>query len=111
MLRALPHLHTIQVHHCKVAGEFARALGKTTLPSVRVLVLPDGASPLVRACPNATHVRCTGGGKGTNLVIALKDCECEVFGGLVNWTAASPNIMQREWHLSHTLPSLTLIVT
>ena len=91
LLKALPHLHTIQVHNCKVTAQFARALRKTTLPSVRVLVLPDGAAPLIQACPNATHVRCAGG-SGDNLIVALQFCKCEVYDGPVNWTPAQDSM-------------------
>lgn len=90
LLKALPALHTIEVFNCKITRELARSLGQLTLPNVRVLSIPDGAAPLVRACPNVTHVRCLGG-RGANIINALEHCQCEMFDGMVNWSAANMN--------------------
>ncbi|KAF7796040.1 hypothetical protein EIP86_007210 [Pleurotus ostreatoroseus] len=84
-LVALPALHTIHILNCKVTKELGRALGKVQLPTVRVLVIPDGAAPLIRACPNVKRIRCVGG-RGDSIIDALVDCQCEVFEGIVQWT-------------------------
>ena len=96
LLVTLPALHTIHILNCKVTKEMGRALGKVQLPTVRVLVITDGAAPLVRACPNVKRIRCIGG-RGDSIIDGLVHCQCEVFEGIVQWTGCcDEQLMQRE---------------
>ena len=84
-LRLLPSLHTIQVINCKVPRELKRALKSVTLPSVRMIVLGDGAVPLLEACPNVMHVRVCDH-RGEEVIFNLKHChKLKIFDGNVDW--------------------------
>jgi hypothetical protein len=59
-LAALPHLHTLEMPY--VSPKMSDTLGETfegrAFPSVRRVVLPDCAHPILRACPEAREVVC-----------------------------------------------------
>ena len=85
MLHLLPSLHTIKIVRCDVPGELQCALKNRSFPSVRMLVLGDGAAPFLSACPNVTHVRVcdyTGYSVVSNLTYCPK---VQVFDGCVSW--------------------------
>ncbi|KAJ7705567.1 hypothetical protein B0H17DRAFT_670886 [Mycena rosella] len=92
MLPKLPNLRTIHVINCKTPG-FAKSLAdaKLELPNVTRLFLPTEASVLQRICPNATHIRCTGG-SGMSLLSAVTR-KTEVFDGMADWT--DPKLVER----------------
>ncbi|KAF8201310.1 hypothetical protein K438DRAFT_1932977 [Mycena galopus ATCC 62051] len=85
MLPKLPNLRTIHILVCKIPYITKLFTGSwhLELPNVTALFIPGDASILQRVCPNATHVRCTGGNGGT-LISGLTD-KTEVFDGVVDW--------------------------
>ncbi|KAF7798096.1 hypothetical protein EIP86_009311 [Pleurotus ostreatoroseus] len=93
MLSLLVNVKTIQVTHCKIAGEFKKAIGDLCLPSVRTLVLPSAANALIFASPNVTHVRCAGG-SGSAIIAAMQDTKCEMLDGMIDW-CADPRVVDR----------------
>ncbi|KAJ7779256.1 hypothetical protein B0H16DRAFT_1502062 [Mycena metata] len=84
MLPQLPNLRMIHVINLKTPG-FAKSLAdsKLKLPNVRTLFLPTEGCVFQRICPNATHIRCVGGG-GMALTSEVTD-KTEVFDGMVDW--------------------------
>lgn len=94
LLKLLVELRTIQVTLCRVPGEFKKAIGDLSLPSVRTLVLPTGANALVLAARNVLHVRCAGG-PGSALIAAMKGTKCERLDGMINW-CTDPKLVGRE---------------
>ena len=97
MLRSLPALHTIQIVSCKVSRELQKALKNVVLPSVRMLVLGDGAAPFLKACPNVTHVRVCDH-RGLEVIANLKHCPMvEVFDGNILWGTRNDEAMRRAY--------------
>lgn len=92
LLPALPNLNTIHVLHCNKPSDIAAATKNLYLPSVRTLILPTLCYPILRACPNATHVRCSAG-DGALIISYLRFCNVQVLDGMIDWT--HKNIMER----------------
>jgi hypothetical protein len=94
-LAALPHLHTLEMPY--VSPKMSDTLGETfegrAFPSVRRVVLPDCAHPILRACPEAREVVCIER-DGENLVDAIvKGCKHVTS---VDGITPLPGIMKRK---------------
>lgn len=84
LLSALSSLHTIHILGLRVTNDFKAAVANLSLPSVRMLIIPTEANSLVKACPNAIHVRCASG-DGSALIAELKGSKCTVLDGMIDW--------------------------
>lgn len=87
LLQSMTNLHTIQILHYKQSKgfSFSGAVQGLNLPNIRTLIIPTDCSELLKACPNATHVRCAGG-DGYTIVTKLKHCKVETLDGPIDWT-------------------------
>ena len=70
-LTVLPNLRTLRIMHTGlIATALRNAFRSVSIPQIRTIILPSGAHPILRSCPNVQDVTCNEG-NGLKLISAM----------------------------------------